>query len=81
MANNCAIFFNIQVGETGEAQYNPVDDGEQPVEATVSTLQDNGKSSDFCIYTVFCSTHQPKLKAEACFAFRHVIIVYLILFS
>uniref|UniRef100_H3CW75 C2H2-type domain-containing protein n=1 Tax=Tetraodon nigroviridis TaxID=99883 RepID=H3CW75_TETNG len=38
-----------EVGETGEAQYNPVDDGEQPMEAPVSTLQDNGKSSDFCI--------------------------------
>lgn len=50
------MFLNIQVGETVEAQYNPVEDGEQLMEAPVVTPQDNGKSSNFYTKTAFWST-------------------------
>lgn len=61
-ANNCAKYLNIQVGEMVEAQYNPVEDGQQLVEATEVTMQDSGKSSHFCTHTAFCSTYQPKTR-------------------
>lgn len=50
-----------------EAQYNAVEDGQQLMEATEVTLQDNGKSSPFCAQTLQSGQLiSQKLEVDAC---------------
>lgn len=70
------------MGETVEAQYNAVEDGQQLMEATEVTLQDNGKSSPFCAQTLHSGQLiSQKLEVDACCVFRPTVIMYLILYS
>lgn len=63
------------MGETVEAQYNAVEDGQQLMEATEVTLQDNGKSAHSG------KLISQKLEVDSCCVFRPIVIMYLILFS